>query len=249
MLTGTATVDELSAGIATLDSFDTEGVTFSDVEVLQAMFEIRIDGRQASLPSALHPTNPPTFVLQFWNCPDSEWGPFRLAQARIGCRSGLRPRGMVQGSVCDNPAAVHGLRTRWGFPARLGDVTLVRRYDAVTATATLDGVLVAALTARDAEPLGPDDIAYTTSVALADTPRGRRLIQIDTDFKVARAERARPALEAFDSASWVHPSVDPYHPVSASIAVADVHLRPLRFVSKPDELAFTGTESVGGSDE
>jgi hypothetical protein len=246
MLTGTATVDELAAHAATLDSFDTPGVAIDHVELLQAVFEIRIGGRQSSLPSGLHPTNPPTFVFQFWSCPDSEWGPFRLAQGRVGCRSGLRPRGFVQGCVCDNPAAVDALRRRWGFPARLGDVTLVRRYDAVTATATVDGVLVAALTARDAEPLGPDDVAYTTTVALAGTPRGPRLVQIDTDVHVERAERVMPTLDAFDAPAWVHESVQPYHPVSASIAVGRVGLRPLRFVSKPDELAFSGTENVGG---
>jgi hypothetical protein len=32
--------------------------------------------------------------------------------------------------------------------------------------------------------------------------------------------------------------------VSASIAVADVTLQRLRYVSRPDELAFTGTEPV-----
>jgi len=246
MLTGTASIDELSAHISTLESFDTPGVSLRDVEVLQSLFEIRIGGRQACLPSGLHPTNPPTFIFQFWNCPDSEWGPFRLAQGRVGCRSGLRPRGLVQGCVCDNAAAVNALRTRWGLPARLGDVTFLRRYDAVTATARVDGVLVAALTARDAEPLGPDDVAYTTSVALAETPRGRRLVQIDTDLHVERAERVKPTLEAFDAPGWVHASVQPYHAVSASIAVATIDIRPLRFVSKADELAFSGTESVGG---
>jgi hypothetical protein len=245
VLTGTATLDELSTHAAEIESFDTTAVELTGVEILQALFEMRIGGRQASLPSGLHPTNPPTFVFQFWNCADSEWGPFRLAQGRIGCRSGLRPRGLVQGCVCDNPAAVDALRRRWGLPARLGDVSLIRRYDAVTATATVDRVLVAAITARDAEPLGVEDVAYTTTVALAGTPRGTRLVQVDTDIRVARAERVRPTLDAFDAAAWVHPSVQPYHPVSASIAHADVELRPLRFVSKPDELAFTGTESVG----
>ena len=94
MLTGTAPLDELSAHQATLDSFGTEAATLLGVEVVQALFEIRIGGRQRSLPSGLHPTNPPTFILQFWACAQSPWGPVRMAQARIGCRSGLRPRGL-----------------------------------------------------------------------------------------------------------------------------------------------------------
>jgi hypothetical protein len=40
----------------------------------------------------------------------------------------------------------------------------------------------------------------------------------------------------------VHASVIPYHPVSASTAVGAITLQRLRYVSKPDELAFTSTE-------
>jgi hypothetical protein len=245
VLTGTAPLDELTTHCATLDGFDTEPVTLPGAEVFQALFEMRIGGRQASLPPGLHPTNPPTFVFQFWHCPDSPWGPFRLAQGRVGCRSGLRPRGFVQGCVCDNTDAIDALARRWGFPAREGSVTLERGYDAVGVSAVIGGTAVAVLTALDPEPLGVDDVAYTTTTALAHTPKGLRLVQIDADVAVARAERVRPRLDAFAAAPWVHPSVVPYHPVSASIAIADLTLNRLRFVSKPDELAFSGTETVG----
>jgi hypothetical protein len=244
MLTGTAPLDELDAHCATLDSFDTDAVTLHGAEVVQALFEMRHAGRQASLPSGLHPTNPPTFILQFWQCPESPWGPFRMAQGRVGCRSGLRPRGLVQGSVCDNEEAATALRLRWGFPARLGEVTVQRRYDAVSASASIDGLVVASLCAFDPEPLGAHDIAYTTTLALAHTPRGPRLVQIDVDIEPARAERVRPRLDAFDAAGWVHPTVDPYHPVSASVAIGDLTIQRLRYVSKADELAFTGTETI-----
>ena len=66
MLTGTGPVDEFLVHAATLDGFDTSAVTLSDAEVLQASYEMRIDGRQVSLPPGLHPTNPPTFIAQIW---------------------------------------------------------------------------------------------------------------------------------------------------------------------------------------
>jgi len=90
MLTGTATPDEFLGHAATIDAFAAEAVTLPGAEVLQAAFEIRIAGRESSLPPGLHPTNPPTFVLQVWRCPDSPWGAFSLAQGRVGARSGLR---------------------------------------------------------------------------------------------------------------------------------------------------------------
>jgi hypothetical protein len=254
VLRGTGDPDELVGGRATLADFDTEAVTLAGVELLQVVAEIAVAGREASLPSGLHPTNPPTCVLQVWRCPDSPWGPFAQAQVRVGCRSGLRPRGFVQGCVVDAPEAAAALRARWGFPARPGAVELRRGYDGVTASASLapagtggtvvPPTAVLAISGLDPEPLGVDDVAYTATVTLADTPRGLRLVQVDADVVAARAERLRPRLDAFATADWVHGSVAPVHLVSASIAVADVTLQRLRYVSRPDELAFTGTEPV-----
>lgn len=245
MLRGNASVDELTQFTATLDDFGTDAVTLTDVDILQAVFEMRVAGREASLPAGLHPTNPPSFVMQFWRCPTSPWGPFLLAQGRVGCRSGLRPRGFVQGCVCDNDDAAGALRRRWGFPVRAGIVSLQWRYDAVTASATLDGACAVSLRAFDPEPLGPGDVSYSSSVVLAATPRGLRLVQVDADTILARAERVRPRLDAFSASAWVHPSVDPYYPVSASVGRGDVTIQRLRYVCKPEELAFTGTETIG----
>jgi hypothetical protein len=245
VLRGTGDPAELVRGRAALDGFDTEALTLPGVEVLQALCEIHIEGRERSLPSGLHPTNPPTCVLQVWRCPESPWGPFSMAQARVGCRSGLRPRGFVQGCVVDGAsAAIAALRARWGFPAQPGGVELHRGYDRVTARVQIDATVALVLSCLDPEPLGPEDVAYTTTVTLADTPRGLRLVQVDTDVTPARAERLRPHLEAFTTAGWVHASVVPYHGVSASVAVGDVTLQRLRYVSQPEELAFTGTEPV-----
>jgi hypothetical protein len=243
MLTGTAPPSDFLAHAATMPDFDTEELTLPDVEVFQAMFEMRIASREASLPPSLHPSVIPTFVAQVWRCPDSPWGPFGLAQGRVGSRSGLRPRGHVQGCVCDNARATDALRTRWGFPAHEGAVVLHRHYDAVEASVTVGATTVLALRGSDPEPLAGSDIAYSGSVALAHTPRGLRLVQIDYDVAVDRAERLRPRLDAFDAAGFgVHESAAPYHPVSASIAVGAVTLHRLRFVCRPEEMAFTGTE-------
>jgi hypothetical protein len=190
--------------------------------------------------------NPPTFVVQVWRCPDTPWGPCTIAQGRVGARSGLRPRGHVQACVCDNAAAVDALRSRWGLPARSGAVRLHRHFDGTDVDVDVGGTTVLALRATDPEPLDPGDVAYSTGVALAHTPRGLRLVQVDYEVAAERAERLRlRPIVAFDGAALgVHPTVDPWHPVSASIAVGTVTLERLRYLSKPDELAFTGTEPV-----
>ncbi|HEV8299077.1 MAG TPA: hypothetical protein VGQ20_17340 [Acidimicrobiales bacterium] len=244
MLAGTASLEELTAHAATLDDFGTDALTLPGAEVFQALFEIRVTGRQTSLPPSLHPTNPPTFVFQFWRCPESPWGPFALAQGRVGSRSGLRPRGHVQGCICDNAEAAAALRQRWGFPAQSGTIRLQRGYDVVNASVHIGTQSLAALTALDPDPLAPEDVSYATTVALANTPRGLRLVQIDTDLSVQRAERLHPRLDQFDAAPWVHESIVPYYPVSASIASGNLTLQRLRYVCRPDELAFSGTETI-----
>ena len=50
---------------------------------------------------------------------------------------------------------------------------------------------------------------------------------------------------AFDGAAWGDARVQPVYPVSASFAVADITIPRIRFVCRPDVLAFDGTEAVG----
>ncbi|HEX4428922.1 MAG TPA: acetoacetate decarboxylase family protein [Frankiaceae bacterium] len=244
MLIGSSDVRDLVPDPPTLDAFATEPVSLPGATVLQFISEIRVSGREASLPPGLHPTNPPSVVFQFWACPQSPWGPFRLAQGRVACRSGLRPRGFVQGCVTDSVAAAEALRSQWGFPAILGDVVVDRGYDRVRAEVATGGRTVLALTGRDPDPLGNGDIAFTTTIALAQTPRGLRLVQIDCEYTANRAERVRPVVDSFERGAWLPGSVALTWPISAAVAIADITLEPHRYVSKPDELAFTGTETL-----
>jgi hypothetical protein len=244
MLIGSADVRDLVPDPPTMDAFATEPVELPGATVLQLISEIRVGGREASLPPGLHPTNPPSVVFQFWDCPQSPWGPFRFAQARVACRSGLRPRGFVQSCVTDSVAAAGALRSNWGFPAVVGDLFIDRGYDRVRAEVATGGRTVLAITCRDPDPLGNTDIAFTATVALAQTPRGLRLVQIDCDYAVHRAERVRPVVDAFEQGEWMSASVDLTWPISAAVAIADITLEPHRYVSKPDELAFTSTETL-----
>jgi hypothetical protein len=244
MLIGTADVRDLVPDPPTLDAFATEPVELPGSTVLQLISEIQVGGRESSLPPGLHPTNPPSVVFQFWDCPQSPWGPFRLAQGRVACRSGLRPRGFVQGCVTDSAAAAKALRSGWGLPAVVGNVFIDRGYDRVRAEVVTGGRTVLAVTCRDPDPLGNGDIAFTTTVALAQTPRGLRLVQIDCDYAAHRAERVRPVVDTFEQGAWLPASVALTWPISAAVAIADITLEPHRYVSKPEELAFTSTETL-----
>jgi hypothetical protein len=244
VLVGTASVDDLSRGISTIPSWRDESAKLDDVEIVQAMFELPYSAREAVLPPALHPTNPPTMVLQAWRCGGSPWGAFEFAMVRVQCRSGLRPRGLVVGAVIDNEAAGRGLAAGWGFGAVTGEVRVRRFYDATTVEVTLGARTILHLRGADPDPLGPTDANYSSTLNLAHTPNGLRLVQLDVTADLDRVERMHSEAIAYDAAGWGTPMLDPRNAVSASVGVGRLMLDRVRYCCKPDVLAFEGTETV-----
>ncbi len=244
MLVGSADVAGLAETAATIKAFLTEPVQFTDVVCFQMTVEMRNRAREAVLPPALHPTVPPTLGFQVWQVGDSPWGAFGMALTRVSCRSGVRARGFTTAMVASTVGATEALRSDLGFAARHGEVSLRRGYDSVEALVTLDGRTVLAISALDPEPMELNDVQYTGTLNLAHTPLGLRLVQIEARHQPTRVERLTSRLVSFDAAAWGNALFDPYHVVSATVALESVDFLPVRFVCKPDELAFTGTESV-----
>ena len=240
MITGSASLDDLAAGAATMTAWPDGDVTFGGVECFQLIAEMRSTAREAVLPPGLHPTVPPALSIQAWNVADSPWGSFSWAHARVSCRSGVRARGFTTGAVASSGAAAAGLAERFGFPTRVGPVDLRRHYDGIDVEA--DGLR---LTGLDPIPLGSSDVQYTGTMNLADTPNGLRLVQVESRHSGDRVERIQGRIIHFDPAAWGNELLAPYYVVSTSIAVESVTMPAVRFVCRPDELAFTGTEKVG----
>jgi hypothetical protein len=150
----------------------------------------------------------------------------------------------VAGALTDSDAAAQMLSTAWGLPVRTGTVSLQRRYDGTEFRAEIDGVVAAELVALNPDPLSPGDVQYTVTMTLAGTPRGLRLIQVEPEYDLRRVERVNPRLVQFDGAAWGQPLLTPRHPVSATIGVGNVSVPKLRYVCRPDVMAFEGTEPV-----
>jgi hypothetical protein len=240
VITGTADVDRLAAAAPTIASWLHEDIDLTGVECFQLIAEMRATAREAVLPPALHPTIPPALSIQAWNVADGPWGAFSWIHTRVSCRSGVRARGYTTGAVASTESAARGLADHFGFPTRVGNVTLRRHYDGVDVEG--DGLR---LTGLDPTPLGSDDVQYTGTMNLAETPNGRRLVQVEVRHSGDRVERVNGRILAFDPAVWGDELLSPYHVVSASIAVEAVSIPAVRFVCRPDELAFSGTEKVG----
>jgi Acetoacetate decarboxylase (ADC) len=244
VLSGTADLDRLALSAPTMDSLGGETARFEEVEVIQAAFETSYSHRQATLPPGLHPTTPPLLVLLAWKVSDGQWGPFTMVQARISCRSGVRPRGYVTGGLIDNPDAARALSSNFGMPLRQGEISLVRRYDRSELVVSRDGVTVLHLAGLDPDPLSPTDLQFSVTTTLALTPRGLRLVQVEPEYDLRRVERIRARLSAFDAAAWGEPLLEPRHPVSATVSVGDLTIPGLRYVTRPDVTAFEGTEKL-----
>jgi hypothetical protein len=244
MLVGTADPESLAHRAPKLERLDTEPLELRDVDIVQVVSEIASEGMEALLPPALHPTLPPVVGWLVLRCISSPWGAFTLAQTRIGCRSGIRPRGFLVSGVIDNPEAARALESRWGYTLFGGEVGLHRNYHEIRVEASLNGSSILELGLRELDPLSPTDVQYVANVNAAFTPKGLRLVQVDPDYVIHRAERGVPLIERFDSAAWGAETIEPVYPVSAAFAVADVTFPRLRYLCRPDVLAFEGTEFV-----
>jgi hypothetical protein len=244
MLVGTGRVADFEKDAPTLERLDAEPLRLAGAEVLQVLCEMDHASMCEMLPPALHPTLPPVVTWTGFRFPETEWGELRLAQTRIECRSGLRPRGLLVSAVVDEPAAARALASRFGFRCRLGKIDLRRGYDETRLRVEIDDEPILELALRSPERLGNGDVQFVSSLHPAHTPRGFRLVQLDAGYDVERAERGELVLDAFDATAWGEPRLVPAYPISAAVCVADVTFRSLRFLCRPDVMAFEGTEAV-----
>ena len=188
MISGTASVDELAAGAAEMESFGSEPITLSGVTGLSLVAELRRGAREEVLPPALHPIVPPAMSLLAWDVGDSPWGAFSAVSVRVVCRSGARARTFCIGAAATTNDAVAGLRSQLGFPAQRAEVALRRHYDGVDLTVASSGGAgdgaarrngagpMLAVSALDPDPLSVGDLQHVGSMNLAHTPLGLRLV-------------------------------------------------------------------------
>lgn len=244
MLSGSTPLETLVPDAPEIRAFDIEPVALPDVEILQWSFEVAAGEVTELYPPALHPTLPPMAMIVAWSVPDSPWGAFDLAQVRLSCRSGARPRGFLVGAVIDNAAAAGALAEHWGLRARVGRVAVERYYDAARVEVAIGGETALAVRGDDPDLLRPNDIQFFAAMHAARTPAGLRLVQFDPAWEVTRAERYTPVLEAFDADAWGQPGLEPNYPVVAFGASANGTLPRLRFATRPDVNAFEGAETL-----
>src|SRR5207245_4628391 len=136
------------------------------------------------------------------------------------------------------------LSRHWGLPVAAGEVRLHRGYDAAELALAADDGQELALRAVDPEPLDPADVQLAGLMTLARTPRGLRLVQVEPTYAFGRVERLRPRAERVAVSLLGGHELELRHPISAFVGTAAVTIPSIRFVCRPDVLAFEGTEAV-----
>jgi hypothetical protein len=241
---GTLDVAPLLSGAPEMKDLHTDALVLPEVEILHALHEIESGPMLDLLPPALHPTLPPTVSFIVWRARGTELGDFTMAQVRIGCRAGVRPRGFLLSSVVDDADAASILAARWGFRTDAGTPRLEVSHDRVRATVMRDGAAILDVSLVGPEPISGGDVQYVANMNLANTPNGPRLVQVDAEFEFVKASRGRLQLDVFDAAAWGDERIRPSWPVSASFAVANVTMPVLRYACRVDVAAMVGTETV-----
>ena len=244
VFSGTLDITEQLAVSSSMASLDTEALELENVEIAEFFLEIDDGDMTGVLPPALHPTIPPTVHFLGYRAPDGPLGPFTLAQLRVGCRAGVRPRGYTTLCFCDSEQASQELSARWGFPIQPGRVTLQRNYDRVLLRVDA-GHRILDIELMDPLPISGFDISYTASVNLAKASHAGDekpwLIQVDPDYTVRRADRGVPKLNHFEAEEWAAPGVRPVYPITGTFTVSDIKLPTLRYILDPAKTAFEGT--------
>jgi len=232
-------------GAPRMEGLATDPLRLERAQILHVLYEIDSDGAEGLIPPALHPTVPPTASFVAWRLAQSDWGPFTMAQVRVGCRAGVRPRGFLLAAVVDNPVAAAALTARWGYRCEPATPVLRRYHDRVAVTVERDGVTILEAALVGPEPVSGTDVQYTANMNPAHTSDGLRLVQVDPEYEFHRADRGRPSLPVFDAGAWGDERVRPVFPVSASSTVADVTMPRIRYIARLDLPALQGTTKIG----
>jgi hypothetical protein len=245
MLRGSADLAALAESAPEVAAFNPDAIRLEGVTCFQLTAEMRNNAREPLVPSGLHPTIPAALSLQVLDVAESPWGGFAMALLRVSCRSGVRARGFTRAAIASSEEACAGLRESLGYPAQVGSIDFRHGYDGVSVQVrSARDELMLMVEALDPEPMALDDVQYTGSMNLAHTPNGLRLMQVEMNTEANQVERLTARIEAFDGAAFGDQRISPTRVIAASVVSMDAEFPPVRFVCKPDELAFTGTESV-----
>jgi hypothetical protein len=244
---GTLDLAAFSKLAQTINGYGTDEWKLKGAQILELHMEIDDDPADALIPRTMHPAIPAYTILNVMHAPESSVGPFTIAEVRVAGRTGVRPRGFVLRSYCDNEAARKELASRWGYPVTAGEVSLQLRHDRVVGRARAGGKTVLEVELLDRDAISGNDIQYIASMHLARNKDDQKLVlvQVDPEYAFSKAERGKARVVALDNDAFGAGShLRITTPIMASFAVADMTLPKIRYICNPELPAMQGTTKV-----
>jgi hypothetical protein len=245
---GRMDVPQFATGVVReIDGYKTEGWTLKGAQTLNILYEINNDTVEDLIPVAARPAIPAYGIFNFVHYPDSSAGPFTIAEVRVGCRAGVRPRGFTLRSYVSTEAAANALASRWGYPTVVADVYLRAYHDRVVGHVKANGKTVLDMEMIDRDFIAGNDVQYVSNMHLARNKEDGKLVivQVDPEWTFTKAERGRPHIISLDSQAWgAGDMLKAEYPISASFTVTDMTLSPIRYVLDPNQDAFRGTTKI-----
>lgn len=231
----------------TINGYKTEPLVLKGAQILTLNIEIDDDPADALIPRTMHPSIPEYAIFNVTHYPESPYGAFTIAEVRIAGRTGVRPRGFVLRSYCNNEDARRELAARWGYPTVAGDVKLEIRHDRVVGRVSRDGRPVLECELLDRDMISGNDIQYIASMHLARNKEDGKLVlvQVDPEFTFAKAERGKPRILLLDNDAFgAGSNLRLGNPISATFTTADVTQPKIRYLCNPELPAMQGTTKV-----
>lgn len=245
---GRMDVPQFATGVVReINGYKTEGWTLKGVQTLNILYEINNDTVEDLIPVAARPAIPAYGIFNFVHYPESPAGPFTIAEVRVGCRAGVRPRGFTLRSYVSTEAAADALASRWGYPTVVADVYLRAYHDRVVGHVKSSGKTVLDMEMIDRDFIAGNDVQYVSNMHLARNKEDGKLVivQVDPEWTFSKAERGRPHIISLDSQAWgAGDKLKAEYPISASFTVTDMTLSPIRYVLDPNQDAFRGTTKI-----
>jgi hypothetical protein len=244
---GTLDLSGWNKSAPSLNGFKTEPLVLKGAQILSINIEIDDDPADALIPKTMHPSIPEYAIFNVTNYPESPFGAFALAEVRIAGRTGVRPRGFVLRSICNNENAAREMASRWGYPTTLGDVKFDLRHDRVVARASVGGRPVLECELIDRDTIAGGDIQYIASMHMARNKDDGKLVlvQVDPEFTFSKAERGKPRIVLLDNDAFgAGNNLRLGNPISATFTTAEVTLPKIRYVCNPELPAMQGTTKV-----
>ncbi|MGA2410682.1 MAG: acetoacetate decarboxylase family protein [Candidatus Binataceae bacterium] len=245
---GRMDVPKFAAGVVReINGYKTAPWTLKGVQTLNILYEINNGTVEDLIPVAARPAIPAYGIFNIAHVPDSPAGAFTIAEVRIGCRAGVRPRGFTLRSYVSTESAAKELASRWGYPAVVADVYLRAYHDRVVGRVRAEGKTVLEMEMIDRDFISGNDIQYVSNMHMARNKEDGKLaiVQVDPEWVFTKAERGKPHIIAVDSQAWgAGDMLKAEYPISASYSITDMTISPIRYILDPNQDAFKGTTQL-----